>query len=207
MKKRKTCKILVAIVGIMISVTNLSAVIYFNGAGGVFDEQNAYRKTVYEIENSKSIRLIHASWSSTKEYQQINSVKTKAISTYITEGAGNFLESYSDFMRFLSKVERADIEGMDYGELSQILNDAIKKMEKAKEKYIELKQIAAVTPYKQTVINELLNIAYKIERHIDAQKRPEFSDLWELNESCSKSLLFGQYAARVFFDINKRKLL
>jgi hypothetical protein len=202
----------------MLSTLNVSAVIYFNGAGGNFGG------------GSESTLL-----------------QEKTIRDYVIEGAGYFLESYSGFLLFLNKVELNELQGLDYNEVQMILNSAIEKMENARDIYTRLKQEADVTPYNPDMIDQLMNFDYDdfqetnhlvapifkqveyylekgniremfdealldmekildiaslIKGRIDRGEFPEVSRLWELNEFCSVSLLFGQYAARVFQEIN-----
>lgn len=50
---------------------------------------------------------------------------------------------------------------------------------------------------------EILAIANAIKASVDAEQFPELSTLWNLGHSCSRSLLFGQYVARVFYEVKK----
>jgi hypothetical protein len=201
---------------------NVSAVIYFNGSSRGFDEG--------EGENT--------------------SPQEKGLRELVMEGAGYFLESYSGFLLFLSKVEVAELAGLDYNEAQMDLNNAIEKMESARDVFVLLKEKSEATPYDPIVIGELLNfnydhfqkkndliepifdqvksylekgriremygealsntveildIAYMIKEKIDLEEFPEISTLWDLDESCSRSLRFGQYAARVFVEISQSK--
>jgi hypothetical protein len=175
---------------------------------------------------------------------------SESIRVYVVKGAGYFLESYSDFMLFLGKMELEELAGLDYNEVRMILNSAIEKMEHARNVYICLKAKADVTPYNPIIINELLNFNYdgflkknrlfepifdqvtyflengdiraiydktladteeiltlanSMKEDIDAGAFPNVSSLWDLGQCCSKSLLFGQYVARVFFEITVNK--
>ena len=168
------------------------------------------------------------------------------IKKYLEVGTGYFLESYSDFILFLNKIEIGELGSLDYNELKMILDKAIRKMEDTKNIYYKLKQKAEHTPYNPKVINELLafnygkfqiknhllepvynnvkcylcsgkiremygerisqierilRIANMIKTKIEAKVLPEASVFHDLNEACSQSLLFGQYASGVFQDI------
>ncbi len=50
-------------------------------------------------------------------------------------------------------------------------------------------------------LDEILAVAGIIKAEIEAGRSPELKHLYRLNQSCSKSLLFGQYAAMVFLEI------
>ncbi len=177
------------------------------------------------------------------EGKGLSIVKDISIKLYIIEGAGYFLNSYSDMHLFLNKVEMSELNGIDYKELRDILFRAIENMEKAKEAYYNLKQKADNTPYNQSVIDNLLSFDYKgfqkerglnkkifkdvesylskgdvrgfftillsnteqilnklytIKESVDAEKFPEISTLWRINQDYSGTMLFGQYAAEIF---------
>jgi len=165
---------------------------------------------------------------------------------YITEGAGYFLNSYSDMLLFLNKVEMSELNGIDYKELRTIIYKSIENMEKAKDAYYSLKQLAEGTPYNQSVINLLLTFdydgfqnerglnsdifkdveeflgkgdvrglfcqllsdtdeilfkLYSIKVMVDADVFPELSKLWRVNHAYSETMLFGQFAAEVFYEV------
>jgi hypothetical protein len=52
-------------------------------------------------------------------------------------------------------------------------------------------------------VDEILNIAYPIKAKIEANEFPEVSSLWDLQQRCCKSMLFGQYSARVFLNLKE----
>jgi hypothetical protein len=79
---------------------------------------------------------------------------------YVIMGAGYFLESYSDALLFLNKIEMAELNGMDYDELRMMINNAVVNMENARNAYLVLKQLADNTPYNQNVIGELEKFDY-----------------------------------------------
>ncbi len=180
------------------------------------------------------------------EGKGLSIVKDISIKLYIIEGAGYFLNSYSDMHLFLNKVEMSELNGVDYKELRDILYRVIENMEKAKEAYYNLKQKADNTPYNQAFINqllsfdyvvfqnenglnitifkdvesflskgdvrglfdrllsnsdEILNKLYTVKESVDAERFPETSTIWRLNQDYSETILFGQYGSEVFFEI------
>jgi hypothetical protein len=52
-------------------------------------------------------------------------------------------------------------------------------------------------------VDGILNIAYPIRAKIEANEFPGLSSLWELQQNCCKSMLFGQYASRVFLNLSE----
>jgi hypothetical protein len=101
----------------------------------------------------------------------------KTLRECVIEGAGYFLESYSDYLLFLNKVELAELKGFDWGELRFILERVIEKLEYANDLMGQLKEKAEATPYNQVIIDELLNFDY------DA-----FLEQEKLNESVFKQV-------------------
>jgi hypothetical protein len=88
------------------------------------------------------------------------SASISPIDQYIVEGAGYFLDSYSYTLQFMRKVELADHQGLNYPELSQILDSALINMEQARYTYKLLKEAAEITPYNPIVIEALKNFDY-----------------------------------------------
>ena len=82
------------------------------------------------------------------------------IEGYVAEGAGYFLKSHSDTLLLLNKIELSDLNGVDYTELQQLVDNALYNMQNAKTKYTSLTQIADTALYEQAVIDQLLTFDY-----------------------------------------------
>jgi hypothetical protein len=78
----------------------------------------------------------------------------------IMAGAGYFLRSQADFLLFLNKIEMSALEGLNYPELQTVLNSAAANLEKAKEEYGRLVEVAYATPYRQEVWEHLKAFDY-----------------------------------------------
>jgi len=171
---------------------------------------------------------------------------SSGIRTYVIEAAGGFLKSQSDFLLFLNKIEMEEINGIDFAELKQVINNAVVNMENAMLKYESLTQLADSTPYDQSTITTLVSFNYisfqgnkgsnsvifkevktylcsgdvrglyhrllentqslldqltAVKSVVDAEVIPENSTLWQVNQAYSEMLLFGQYAAEIFYDL------
>jgi len=83
------------------------------------------------------------------------------IKTMIIMGGGHFLNSHSNFQTLLSKVELAELKGMNYGEMQEILSDVVSNIDCAHTFYNEFKNLAAVTPYDRAVIRRLKGFDYR----------------------------------------------
>ncbi len=78
----------------------------------------------------------------------------------IIEGAGYFISSQSDLLLFLNRVELSGLSMPDYPELQNLIDRAVKNMEKAVETYKILATAAVVTPYNPQVLSQLIRFDY-----------------------------------------------
>lgn len=82
------------------------------------------------------------------------------IKTYVLQGAGYFLDSYSDILQLLNKIELAELNGIDYIELQKIAARAGDNIRGQMETYLNLTQLADAAPYDQAVIDLLTGFDY-----------------------------------------------
>lgn len=82
------------------------------------------------------------------------------IEGYVMEGAGYFLKSHSDTLLLLNQIELSDLNGVDYVELQQLVDNALTNMLNAKAEYTSLTQIADTALYDQTVVDQLPAFGY-----------------------------------------------
>jgi hypothetical protein len=78
----------------------------------------------------------------------------------IIKSATYFFKGKSKIDLLASRLEAADIDGVNFYELQQIVNDALCNMKTARYYYQALKNKADNTPYNQTVINQLTVFDY-----------------------------------------------
>ncbi len=78
----------------------------------------------------------------------------------VVYGADSFLESYSSLLSLLRQVETSNVKNLDNNQFLQTLDNSIQNMENAISFYGELKQIAAVTPYRNAVVRKLQHFDY-----------------------------------------------
>lgn len=89
------------------------------------------------------------------------SFTSPTIGQLIIEGAGYFLASHYEMLRFLYKTELSEVNGVNYLELQEILISAIANMESASGTYKNLIQLARETPYDPAVIDKLMKFDYQ----------------------------------------------
>lgn len=148
--KHNLTKVLWVAAIIMLSHINLSALIYFNKSEICFNNVSGVGG-------------------------EIAVVKCNALRCYVIDGAGYFLDSHSDYLRFLQRIEVGERNGLDYNQLRLDLDSAIDKMLNAKDIYLQLKQTADMTPYNPTVLDQLLNFNYHVFRVENQLNEPIFA--------------------------------
>jgi hypothetical protein len=78
----------------------------------------------------------------------------------IATGAGYFLKAYSDFLLFSNRIEISGQNGIDYSDLSSIINDAVSNLEQTAKVYGTLNRYASITPYNTIIIDKLMRFDY-----------------------------------------------
>lgn len=84
---------------------------------------------------------------------------TCEIDQLIFEGGGHFLNSYSDFVSFLGKIELSGKPVVNE-ELKAVFSSAITNLEKARKSYLDLVNAADAVPYDTDYLNNLIGFDY-----------------------------------------------
>ncbi len=93
----------------------------------------------------------------------------------IVQGGGYFLASQSQMLRFLNRIEMAELTGIDYTELQRIIDLAIENMENARDVYQNIISIAKETPYNPEVLKKLRRFDYRAYQEIHGLNKVIFS--------------------------------
>ena len=91
-----------------------------------------------------------------------NGEKNNSIKSAIIDGAGNYLTAYSDYLRFLNKVELSTENSPGYDEMQALLTSCLEKLQRAEIAYLVLNQNAANTPYNYAMIYNLVFFNYDL---------------------------------------------
>lgn len=86
--------------------------------------------------------------------------KGDTIESYIIEGAGYFLNGYSDVLMLLNRVEISGINRINYDEVLNIIDRALNNVKDAKTSFSRIIDLAESTPYNESVIAKLLSFDY-----------------------------------------------
>jgi hypothetical protein len=82
------------------------------------------------------------------------------LDNYVIDGAGYFLEAYSNTLLLMKKIEWNSKEGLKTDELKILVEKALKNMELAREAYGNLTRTADNTPYNPGIIEKLKDFDY-----------------------------------------------
>ncbi|UCH95402.1 MAG: hypothetical protein JSV88_00770 [Candidatus Aminicenantes bacterium] len=69
------------------------------------------------------------------------------------------------------------------------------------EEHLQTGNITGIYKQIYTEFTTITGELYSMREELSANKLPQLSDCWRLNECCSRTLLFGQYVSRVFYAI------
>ncbi len=83
-----------------------------------------------------------------------------SLDNYVIDGAGYFLEAYSNTLLLMKKIEWSNKEGLKTDELKLLVSHALKNMEAAREAYGNLARAADNTSYNPAIIEKLKNFDY-----------------------------------------------
>lgn len=83
------------------------------------------------------------------------------IDGYVVAGAGYFLNSQSDYLSLLNRIELSDVESPDYSELQQIVDRALMNINQAVSQYDNLIQVAQTAEYQTNVTDSLTVFDYQ----------------------------------------------
>ncbi len=87
--------------------------------------------------------------------------RNMTIQSCIVDGAGYYMNSYSDILLLLQGVEWSTPGNVNYNELKTIINRALDNMKNAEYVYSNLLELANTTPYNPGFIEKLTSFDYR----------------------------------------------
>ncbi|MCP4155592.1 MAG: hypothetical protein GY757_48155 [bacterium] len=144
MRKESMLKVIMAVVVLVLTSLNVSGVIWGNGVEWAFGYGGGDKQPA---------------------------TTETPLREYVITGAGYFLDSHTQVLRFLKQYELAGLNGSDCSELEGILKEAITAIKNAEDTYIALTQEVEKTSYDPTVIDALIGFdysAFQNREHLNA---------------------------------------
>lgn len=83
-----------------------------------------------------------------------------SLDNYVIDGAGYFLEAYSNTLMLMKKIEWSGKESLNTDEVKLLVENALENIESAREAYVNLTRAADNTPYNPVIIDKLKNFDY-----------------------------------------------
>jgi hypothetical protein len=213
-------KIFVLIIIIAVAQSNAFPIIYCNGAGGGYDEGSGDESlgcggslienyiiagAGYYLEAYSSIlsffNRVELAGENTRDFYQWQLILYKAI-TRVNQAAA----AYDLLIREAETTQYNEtvllkLKNFDYARFRVEFGLKIEIFQEV-ESYLKAGNITGVF---KRIRASLKEIHYRLETlyaEVTQNKMPALVSLWDLNELCSSTLLFGQYLSRVFYKIN-----
>lgn len=211
MKRQKKSNILAFVFGILLLMafsTNLSAIIFFNGIGTIIEkkelEKYIIRGAGFFLKSYSDFMLV----LNKAELAELDGLETDAVKKYLKSSIENIeaaIAIYSDLNR------RFEIDDLEEHLLQQLSTFNYEKVRKDKQliksifddvsSYLKKGKIKGLCQKMLTDCTSILNSLKNFQRKMKSNETFTKSELWDLNEHYSKSLLFGQYVARILEKI------
>lgn len=83
-----------------------------------------------------------------------------SLDNYVIDGAGYFLEAYSNTLLLMKKIEWTGKAGLNTHDMNLLVDNALENIESAREAYVNLTRAADNTPYNPVIIEKLKNFDY-----------------------------------------------
>jgi hypothetical protein len=102
--------------------------------------------------------------------------KSVTIQSCIIDGAGYYMQAYSDILQFLREIEWSNPGSVNYDELKTLVNRALDNMKNAERAYATLEELANTTPYNPVFIEKLTAFDYSAFQQARAAEGTAFSN-------------------------------
>jgi hypothetical protein len=195
---------------------HVSGTIYGNGGGSNFNDPPMEESSTFSIEHyvvkgagfflkSCSDLLLFLNYA---EIAEIEGADFNALWLNLDNGISN-MEVARDV--FLQLKQKADLTPYNQSKIDELLkfnyvgfqkeNNLLKPVFDQVKFYLGNGAVREFYGEILCQIDEILDISYIIKANIEVNEFPEVESLWNLQHRCCKSMLFGQYASRVFLKI------
>ena len=213
-------KIFVLIIIIAVAPSNAFPIILCNGAGGGYGEAGGGESLIYGgslienyiiagagyyLEAYSSIlsffNRVELAGENTRDFYQWQLILYKAITRVNqAEAAYDLLIREAETTPYNETV-LLKLKNFDY---ARFRVDSKLKIEifQEVETYLQPGDITGVFKRIRASLKEIHSRLKNIYEEVSLNKMPPLVSLWDLNELCSSTLLFGQYVTRVFNQIN-----
>jgi hypothetical protein len=117
-----------------------------------------------------------------------------SLDNYVIDGAGYFLEAYSNTLLLMKKIEWSSKEGLKTDELNLLVENALENIESAREAYANFIRIANDTPYNTAILEKLKSFDYDTFQKENELNPEVFSSV--------KSYLANGEISKLYYDFS-----
>ena len=222
-KKVLNLTVLVGAIILLLTPTSMFPRVVHNGAGGGYEEGDGTSGTsasILSIEPTIEMYVITGAGYYLNAYSDILAVsnrvelsdlhgmdynESRQILGRALDNMNNALKTYECLIKkaevtpynetVISKLMDFDYNGfMQKRALNSVIYAKV-------EEYLKKGDITGICRQMHTEFIVIIRLLYTMRAALYFEKLPEMSVIWRLNERCSQTLLFGQYASRVFYAV------
>jgi hypothetical protein len=227
-KKTLILTVLVGAIILLLTPTSMFPRIVHNGAGGVYEEGDGTSGTnastlsmpptieVYVITgagyylNAYSDILVFLNRVELSDLKGMDYNESRQILDRALDNMNRALKTYECIIEkaevtpyketLISKLMDFDYTGfMQERSLNSVIYAKV-------EEYLKKGDITGICRQLHAEFIIITRLLYSIRDELYFEKLPGMSIIWRLNERCSQTLLFGQYASRVFYAVHYNTL-
>lgn len=222
-KKNLILTVLVGVLILLVTPASVFPRVLFNGAGGGYDEADGtdfLKKTGLRTAGAIEANVISGAGCYLDAYSHIllflNRVElsdlkgmdyneSRQLLDRALDNMINALKTYERLIkkadatpyneRFISRLLDLDYSGfMQERGLNSVIFGKV-------EDYLSRGDITGMCRQMYTEFTIIAGMLNSVRDELFVEKLPDMSKLWRLNERCSQTMLFGQYASRVFYEV------
>lgn len=208
-------KVLLGVAVMVLFTLQMSPIIYVNGGGKIFEdfgEASTLPLEFYEVEGAGYFLKSCSDFLfflNKAELAANEGTDYGALKLHLNNAISNMELARGTYFQFKQK---ADVTPYNAFMIDKLLhfnynlfqkeNGLIKPVFEEVESYLGHGKIREFYGEILCHTEEILTVAYTLKAKIEANEFPDPSSLWDLQHRCCKSMLMGQYASKVFLEIN-----
>lgn len=210
-------KVCVVVAVLLLFTTDVYSMIYFNGVKRIFEVEGStelkgasigsdvVNGAVYFLRSHSDALL----FLEKAEASELESPDYNELLLHLNNAIDNMLQARAVYIQLKQAVDitpynqsMIDVLSNFNYDLFQEKNGLIKPIFVDVKAFLSKGKIRELCGEILVHIQGVLDIAYSIKANLESGQFPALKDLWNLNECYSRSLLFGEYAARVFLEMS-----
>ncbi|HLP47730.1 MAG TPA: hypothetical protein VK469_17435 [Candidatus Kapabacteria bacterium] len=144
----------------------------------------------------------------TMELAKLEGPRYDNLTKTINDAAANMENAYSTYTALVQEAAHTPynpavilkLEGFDYKGFME-KNNLNPLIFKKVVRYLNKGNIRGIYHYLDKTVESILPVLYRVKTGVQAGKFPAVPDVWMLAQTCSETLLFGQYVSQIFYEI------